>query len=153
MGFLKEFKAFALKGNVMDMAVGVIIGGAFGKIVTSLVNDILMPPIGMLLGNVDFKDLKVNLAAVKDAAVSVVNEGAAPSEPVYWNYGAFIQQCIDFAILAFCVFLLVKLMNKLSNLKKKEEEAAPAPAPAPEPEPTKEEVLLTEIRDLLKEKK
>ena len=155
MGFLKEFKAFALKGNVMDMAVGVIIGGAFGKIVTSLVNDILMPPIGMLLGNVDFKDLKVNLAAVKDAAVSVVSEGAAPSEPVYWNYGAFIQQCIDFAILALCVFLLVKLMNKLSNLKKKEEEAAPAPAPAPapEPEPTKEEVLLTEIRDLLKEKK
>ena len=155
MGFLKEFKAFALKGNVMDMAVGVIIGGAFGKIVTSLVNDILMPPIGMLLGNVDFKDLKVNLAAVKDAAVSVVSEGAAPSEPVYWNYGAFIQQCIDFAILALCVFLLVKLMNKLSNLKKKEEEAAPAPAPAPapEPEPTKEEVLLTEIRDLLREKK
>ena len=154
MGFFKEFKAFALKGNVMDMAVGVIIGGAFGKIVTSLVNDILMPPIGMLLGNVDFKDLKVNLAAVKDAAVSIVNEGAAPSEPVYWNYGAFIQQCIDFAILAFCVFMLVKLMNKLSNLKKKEEEApAPAPAPAPEPEPTKEEVLLAEIRDLLKEKK
>ena len=155
MSFIQDFKAFALKGNVMDMAVGVIIGGAFGKIVTSLVNDILMPPIGMLLGNVDFKDLKVNLAAVKDAAVSVVSEGAAPSEPVYWNYGAFIQQCIDFAILALCVFLLVKLMNKLSNLKKKEEEAAPAPAPAPapEPEPTKEEVLLTEIRDLLKEKK
>ena len=157
MGFLKEFKAFALKGNVMDMAVGVIIGGAFGKIVTSLVNDILMPPIGMLLGNVDFKDLKVNLAALKDAAVSVVNEGAVPSEPVYWNYGAFIQQCIDFAILAFCVFLLVKLMNRLSSIKlKKEKEAeapAPAPAPEPEPEPTKEEVLLTESRDLLKEKK
>ena len=154
MKFLQEFKTFALKGNVMDMAVGVIIGGAFGKIVTSLVNDILMPPIGMLLGNVDFKDLKVNLAAVKDAAVSIVNEGAAPSEPVYWNYGAFIQQCIDFAILAFCVFMLVKLMNKLSNLKKKEEEApAPAPAPAPEPEPTKEEVLLAEIRDLLKQQK
>ena len=137
----------------MDMAVGVIIGGAFGKIVTSLVNDILMPPIGMLLGNVDFKDLKVNLAAVKDAAVSVVSEGAAPSEPVYWNYGAFIQQCIDFAILAFCVFLLVKLMNKLSTIKKKEEEAAPAPEPAPEPAPSNEEVLLAEIRDLLKEKK
>ena len=153
MGFLKEFKAFALKGNVMDMAVGVIIGGAFGKIVTSLVNDILMPPIGMLLGNVDFKDLKVNLAAVKDAAVSVVSEGAAPSEPVYWNYGAFIQQCIDFAILAFCVFLLVKLMNKLSTIKKKEEEVAPAPEPAPEPAPSNEEVLLAEIRDLLKEKK
>lgn len=154
MGFLKEFKAFALKGNVMDMAVGVIIGGAFGKIVTSLVNDILMPPIGMLLGNVDFKDLKVNLAAVKDAAASVVSDGVVPSEPVYWNYGAFIQQCIDFAILAFCVFLLVKLMNKLSNLKKKEEEQpAPVPAPAPEPEPTKEELLLAEIRDLLKDKK
>ena len=150
MGFLKEFKTFALKGNVMDMAVGVIIGGAFGKIVTSLVNDILMPPIGMLLGNVDFKDLKVNLAALKDAAVSVVNEGAVPSEPVYWNYGAFIQQCIDFAILAFCVFLLVKLMNRLSNLKKKEEKPATPPAP---PAPSKEEVLLTEIRDLLKEKK
>ena len=150
MGFLKEFKAFALKGNVMDMAVGVIIGGAFGKIVTSLVNDILMPPIGMLLGNVDFKDLKVNLAALKDVAVSVVNEGAVPSEPVYWNYGAFIQQCIDFAILAFCVFLLVKLMNRLSNLKKKEEKPATPPAP---PAPSKEEVLLTEIRDLLKEKK
>ena len=151
MGFLKEFKAFALKGNVMDMAVGVIIGGAFGKIVTSLVNDILMPPIGMLMGNVDFKDLKVNLAALKDAAVSAVNEGAAQSEPVYWNYGAFIQQIVDFTILALCVFLLVKLMNKLSDLKKKEEEA-PEPAPAPEPEPTKEELLLTEIRDLLKDK-
>ena len=151
MGFLKEFKAFALKGNVMDMAVGVIIGGAFGKIVTSLVNDILMPPIGMLLGGVDFKDLKVNLATLKDAAVSAVSEGATPSEPVYWNYGAFLQQCFDFLILAFCVFMLVKLMNKLSNLKKKEEVAALAPAPAPEP--TKEEVLLTEIRDLLKEKK
>ena len=123
MGFLKEFKAFALKGNVMDMAVGVIIGGAFGKIVTSLVNDILMPPIGMLLGNVDFKDLKVNLAAVKDAAVSMVNEGAAPSEPVYWNYGAFIQQVVDFTILAFCVFLIVKVMNKIAAIKAKEESA------------------------------
>jgi len=151
MGFLKEFKTFALKGNVMDMAVGVIIGGAFGKIVTSLVNDILMPPIGMLLGNVDFKDLKVNLAALKDAAVSVVNEGAVSSEPVYWNYGAFIQQVVDFTILAFCVFLLVKFMTRLSNLNKKEE-AKPATPPAP-PAPSKEEVLLTEIRDLLKEKK
>ena len=147
MGFLKEFKAFALKGNVVDMAVGVIIGGAFGKIVSSLVNDILMPPIGMLLGNVDFKDLKVNLATIKDAAVSVVNEGAAPSEPVYWNYGAFLQQCIDFAILAFCVFMLVKLMNRLTNLNKKKEEKPAAP-----PAPTKEEQLLTEIRDLLKNK-
>ena len=150
MGFLKEFKAFALKGNVMDMAVGVIIGGAFGKIVTSLVNDILMPPIGMLLGNVDFKDLKLNLAAVKDAAASVVDGTVVPSEPVYWNYGAFIQQCIDFTILALCVFMLVKLMNKLSNLKKKDEKPATPPAP---PAPSKEEVLLTEIRDLLKERK
>ncbi len=148
MGFLKEFKAFALKGNVVDMAVGVIIGGAFGKIVTSLVNDILMPPIGMLLGNVDFKDLKVNLSALKDAAVSVVSEGTALSEPVYWNYGAFLQQCIDFTILAFCVFMLVKLMNRLSNLNKKKEEAKPATPPAP----SKEEQLLTEIRDLLKNK-
>jgi large conductance mechanosensitive channel len=155
MGFLKEFKAFALKGNVMDMAVGVIIGGAFGKIVTSLVNDILMPPIGMLMGNVDFKDLKVDLAALKDAAVSAVSEGTTASEPVYWNYGAFIQQIVDFTILALCVFVLVKLMNKLTDMKKKEEEApapAPEPTPAPEPEPTKEELLLTEIRDLLKDK-
>jgi large conductance mechanosensitive channel len=150
MGFLKDFKAFALKGNVMDMAVGVIIGGAFGKIVTSLVNDILMPPIGLLLGNVDFKDLKVDLAAIKDAAVSVVSEGSAPSDPIYWNYGAFIQQVVDFTILAFCVFILVKLIN---SLNKKKEAPAPAPAPAPEPQPSKEEVLLTEIRDLLKERK
>ena len=160
MGFLKDFKAFALKGNVMDMAVGVIIGGAFGKIVTSLVNDILMPPIGLLLGNVDFKNLKVDLAAIKDAAVSVVSEGSAPSDPIYWNYGAFIQQVVDFTILALCVFMLVKMMTRLSSIKlKKEEEAAaapapePEPAPAPEPEPTKEELLLTEIRDLLKAKK
>ena len=146
MGFLKEFKAFALKGNVMDMAVGVIIGGAFGKIVTSVVNDILMPPLGMLLGKVDFSDLSVTL---KEA---VVEAGNVVEPAVTWKYGAFIQQCIDFAILALCVFMLVKLMNKLSN-PKKEEAPAPAPAPAPEPEPTKEELLLTEIRDLLKEKK
>ena len=145
MGFLKEFKAFALKGNVMDMAVGVIIGGAFGKIVTSLVNDILMPPIGVIMGNTNFSDLKLDISAVRDA----VGTGVEAAEPVYWNYGAFIQQCIDFIILAFCVFLIVKLMNQL---KKKKEEPAPAPAPAPEPEPTKEEILLTEIRDLLKEK-
>ena len=161
MGFLKEFKAFALKGNVMDMAVGVIIGGAFGKIVTSLVNDILMPPISALMGNTDFSDLKVDLSAIRnavstagDAVVNTVTgadgvvEKAAKVAPIYWNYGAFIQQCIDFVILAFCVFLMVKMMNKLI----KKEEAKPA-APAPEPAPSKEEVLLTEIRDLLKEKK
>ena len=145
MGFIKEFKEFAVKGNVMDMAVGVIIGGAFGKIVTSLVNDILMPPIGVIMGNTDFTNLKLDISIVRDAI-----SGAEAAEPVYWNYGAFIQQCIDFIILAFCVFLLVKVMN---SLKKKKEAPAPAPAPAPEPQPTKEELLLTEIRDLLKEKK
>ena len=149
MGFLKEFKAFALKGNVMDMAVGVIIGGAFGKIVTSLVNDILMPPIGMLLGNTDFSDLSVVLQKGQEAT-----ETTPAVAEVVWKYGAFIQQVVDFVILAFCVFLMVKGMNHLMNLRKKEEEeAAPAPAPAPEPEPTAEEKLLTEIRDLLKEKK
>ena len=143
MGFLQEFKAFALKGNVMDMAVGVIIGGAFGKIVTSLVNDVIMPPIGLAVGGVDFSDLKLTLKP------EVLNEaGEVATAAVTWNYGAFIQQVVDFAILAFCVFMMVKIMNKLA--KKKEE--APA-APAPAPEPSKEEVLLTEIRDLLKEKK
>ncbi len=141
MGFIKEFKAFALKGNVMDMAVGVIIGGAFGGIVKSFVNDILMPPIGLLLGNTDFSNLEVNLSSLFNLTVK---EGA---EPAIWKYGAFVQGCIDFLIMAFCVFMMVKLMNRL--LKKKEE----APAPAPEPAPTKEELLLTEIRDLLKEKK
>ena len=157
MSFLKEFKAFALKGNVMDMAVGVIIGGAFGKIVSSLVNDILMPPIGALIGNTDFSQLRIDISKIRDAtahaAHTVANtfsEGgeaaaaAAPAvEPIYWNYGAFIQQCVDFTILAFCVFLMVKLMNKL--MRKKEEAQAPAPAMS------KEELLLTEIRDLLKE--
>ena len=142
MGFLKEFKEFAIKGNVMDMAVGVIIGGAFGKIVTSLVNDILMPPIGAVLGNTDFSKLHVVLKPAVEAT-----DTTAAIEAVTWNYGAFIQNCIDFTILALCVFMMVKMMN---NLNKKEE--APA-EPAPEPEPTKEEVLLAEIRDLLKEKK
>jgi large conductance mechanosensitive channel len=142
MGFLKEFKAFALKGNVMDMAVGVIIGGAFGKIVTSLVNDVIMPPIGLVVGGVDFTDLKL---VIKKA---VIEGGAEIAPAVTWNYGAFIQQVVDFTILAFCVFMMVKIMNKLM----KKEEAKPAPAPAP-PAPSKEEVLLTEIRDLLKEQK
>ena len=136
MGFLQEFKAFALKGNVMDLAVGVIIGGAFGKIVTSLVNDVIMPPLGMLIGKVNFTDLAFNLGT--------------EAEPVMWKYGAFLQQVVDFALLAFCVFMMVKVMNQLI---KKREEPAPAPAPAPEPEPTAEEKLLTEIRDHLKEKK
>ena len=148
MGFLKEFKQFAMKGNVMDMAVGVIIGGAYGKIVTSLVNDVLMPPIGVLMGGTDFS----NLGIVIKKGVEATETTPAVAE-VVWKYGAFIQQVVDFIILAFCVFMLVKVMNHLTNLRKKEEEAAPAPAPAPAPEPSKEEVLLTEIRDLLKEKK
>ena len=159
MAFFKEFKEFALKGNVMDMAVGVIIGGAFGKIVSSLVNDILMPPIGALIGNTDFSQLKLDISKVRDVTSSAMQsvEGivaggsqapAAAAEPIYWNYGAFIQQCVDFTILALCVFLMVKLMNRL--MQKNEE--APAPAPEP-PAPTKEELLLTEIRDLLKEQK
>ncbi len=143
MGFLKEFKEFAVKGNVMDMAVGVIIGGAFGKIVTSVVNDIIMPPVGLLIGGVDFSEMKLTM---KDAVLNAVGEVVTPA--VTWNYGAFIQQVVDFAILAFCVFILVKAINSLN--KKKE---APAPAPAPAPEPSKEELLLTEIRDLLKERK
>ena len=153
MAFFKEFKEFALKGNVMDMAVGVIIGGAFGKIVSSLVNDILMPPIGALIGNTDFSQLRIDISKVRDvtsgamrSVEGLVSDGAAaqsaPVEPVYWNYGAFIQQCIDFAILAFCVFLMVKLMNRLM---KKKAQTPPAP-----PAPSKEELLLTEIRDLLK---
>ena len=144
MGFLQEFKAFALKGNVMDVAVGVIIGGAFGKIVTSLVNDVIMPPIGLVVGGVDFTDLNLTLKK------AVVEAGTEVAPAVTWNYGAFIQQVVDFAILAFCVFMMVKVMNRL--MKKKEEEA-PAPAPAPEPEPSAEEKLLMEIRDLLKERK
>ena len=145
MGFLKEFKEFAVMGTVMDMAVGVIIGGAFGKIVTSVVNDIIMPPIGLLVGGVDFSDMKLTMKkAVLDAAGEVV------SPAVTWNYGAFIQQVVDFTILAFCVFILVKLIN---SLNKKKEAPAPAPAPAPEPQPSKEEVLLTALRALLKARK
>ncbi len=146
--FLTEFKQFAVKGNAIDMAVGVIIGGAFGKIVTSIVNDIIMPPIGWLIGGVDFKDLKVVLKdAVPeqlDEAGNVVQKAVAE---VTLNYGAFIQNVIDFIIIAFCVFMLVKF---ITNLNKKQEEPAAPPAP---PAPSAEEKLLAEIRDLLKEKK
>ena len=150
MGLLQEFKTFALKGNVMDMAVGVIIGGAFGKIVTSLVNDVIMPPIGYLTGGVDFKDLKW---VIQEAAEAT--ETSAAVAEVALKYGAFLQQVFDFLIIAISVFAMIKIANKLTSLRKKEEEAIeePAPAPAPEPEPTKEEVLLAEIRDLLKERK
>ena len=136
--FLNEFKAFAMRGNVVDMAVGVIIGGAFGKIVTSLVNDIIMPPIGFLLGGVNFKDLSIKLG-------EKLSEDGKTMEAVTLNYGNFIQQTVDFLIIAFCVFLLVKAVMKIT--KKNEEEPAPV-----KPEPTTEEKLLTEIRDLLKNK-
>ena len=151
MEFLKDFKEFAIKGNAFDLAVGVIIGGAFGKIITSLVNDIIMPPIGALIGNTNFSDLKVDLSSVRDATSGVIHaagEAQEALEPIYWRYGAFIQEIIDFTILALCVFLMVRMITKL----KKKEEAAPA-APAPAPEPSAEEKLLGEIRDLLKEKK
>lgn len=141
MSFIQDFKAFALKGNVVDMAVGVIVGGAFGKIVTSIVNNIIMPPIGVLTGGMDFTDLKLVL---KDA----VKEGdQVVSEAVTLNYGQFIQDVVDFLIIAFCIFLMVKGIAALSR-KKEEKPAEPAPAP----EPSAEEKLLTEIRDLLKNK-
>jgi len=133
MAIIKEFKEFAMRGNVVDLAVGVIIGAAFGKIVTSLVNDVIMPPIGYLTGGIDFKNLKIIIKhgdpAKKVADVSV-------------NYGNFINTCIEFLIIAFCIFMIVKAIN---SLKKPDE----VPAPAVEPPPSKEEVLLTEIRDLL----
>ena len=140
--FLQDFKAFAMKGNVIDMAVGVIIGGAFGKIVSSVVADVIMPPLGLLVGGVNFTDLKwvMNPAEVVDG-----KEIAA----VTLNYGNFLQATFDFLIIAFSIFLFIRLLTKLTA---KKEAAAPATPPAP-PAPTKEEVLLTEIRDLLKEQK
>ena len=156
MGLLQEFKTFALKGNVVDMAVGVIIGGAFGKIVTSLVNDIIMPPIGYVLGGKNFSELAVTIKAAQPEVLNEAGEVVTPAvAEVLWKYGAFLQVCLDFLIIAVSVFVMIKIINKLTSLRKKEEEAAAAaePAPAPEPEPSKEEVLLTEIRDLLKDKK
>lgn len=137
--FINEFKQFAVKGNAVDMAVGVIIGGAFGKIVSSIVNDIIMPPIGWLIGGVNFSDLKFTLPAVDIA-------GLEKMQPATINYGSFIQTIIDFTIIALCVFLLVKGINKLARKKTEE------PKPETPPTPSKEELLLTEIRDLLKER-
>lgn len=136
--FLNEFKEFSVKGNAVDMAVGVIIGGAFGKIVSSLVSDMIMPPIGWLIGGVNFTDLKVTLPSV--------SIGNGTMEAATINYGNFLQTLIDFVIIAFCVFLLVKGINRLAR-RDKEKETAKAP------QPSVEERLLTEIRDLLKEKK
>lgn len=136
MGMIKEFKEFAVKGNVVDMAVGIIIGAAFGKIVTSVVGDVIMPPIGLLIGGVDFSDL-----------VIVLKEATAEAPAVTIGYGKFIQTVLDFTIVAFAIFMVVKGINRL----KRKEEAAPTP-PA-NPAPSKEELLLTEIRDLLRDKK
>lgn len=133
--FIKEFKEFAVKGNAIDMAVGVIIGAAFGKIVSSIVSDIIMPPIGWLIGGMDFADLKVKLP------VNSIN----PEVSATINYGVFVQTVIEFVIIAFCVFLLVKGINIMARKKKDETPAAP-------PAPSKEELLLTEIRDVLKKK-
>lgn len=131
MSMMSEFRDFAMRGNVVDMAVGIVIGGAFGKIVSSFVNDVLMPPIGLALGGVNFSDLAMTL---KEASGDVA--------AVTLNYGAFIQTVIDFIIIAFAIFMVVKAMN---NLKKKEEAAPPPP-----PKPSEEVTLLTEIRDLMK---
>lgn len=147
--FLQDFKAFAMKGNVVDMAVGVIIGGAFGKIVTSVVNDIIMPVIGMLVGGVNFTDLKITL---KEGVAEQLNEAGevvqAAVPAVTLNYGNFLQQTFDFLIIAFSIFLFISLIKKVTEKEKAEE----VPAPAPAPEPSAEEKLLTEIRDLLKSK-
>jgi len=133
MGMLKEFKTFAMRGNVVDMAVGIIIGAAFGKIVSSLVADLIMPPIGVLLGGVDFSNLAITIKAAADGAAAVT-----------LNYGKFIQTVVDFIIIVFSIFMIIKAMNAF---KKKEIEAPLEPPPPP-----REEVLLTEIRDLLKQK-
>ncbi len=132
MSVMKEFKEFAIKGNVVDMAVGIIIGAAFSKIVSSLVGDVVMPPIGVLLGGVDFSSLSI-----------VVKEAAGEAPAVVISYGIFFQRVIDFTIIAFVIFMAIKAIN---SFKKKEEQAPKAP-----PKPSNEEVLLAEIRDLLKE--
>ena len=135
---LDEFKQFAMRGNVVDMAVGIIIGGAFGKIISSFVADVIMPPIGMLMGNVDFSQLFINLSDASYETLAAAKEAGAPTI----NYGVFLNTVLDFLIIAFAIFLIVKAMNAA----KKEEEAAPPPPP----EPSKEEVLLGEIRDALR---
>jgi large conductance mechanosensitive channel len=135
---LKEFKEFAMRGNVVDMAVGIVIGGAFGKIVTSLVNDVVMPPIGLLMGHVDFTNLFLDLSGTQHASLAAAQEAGAP----IIRYGIFINTLLDFAIVAFAIFLVVRLINRL---RKQPAPAAPAP-----PAPSAEEKLLTEIRDALR---
>ena len=140
MSFLKDFKEFAMKGNIIDMAVGVIIGGAFGAIVSSLVNDIIMPVVSLVTGGDGLKNLKYVIVHAKDAA-----DGVPAVEEVAINYGIFIQNIVDFLIIAFSIFVALRVIMKFKKKEKEEEAAAPAP------EPSKEEVLLTEIRDLLKQ--
>ncbi|MEX2218212.1 MAG: large conductance mechanosensitive channel protein MscL [Phycisphaerales bacterium] len=147
MKLLNEFREFAVKGNAIDLAVGVIVGAAFGAIVTSIVNDLIMPPIGRLSGGVDFKDMFINMTPDKltkegKAVVSLADAKAAGAATI--NYGVFINTIITFLIVAFCVFMMVKAINIL----RRKEAAAPAPAAVP-PAPTRQELLLTEIRDLL----
>lgn len=141
--FLKDFKAFAMRGNVLDMAVGVIIGGAFGKIVTSLVNNVVMPLLGMLVGGIDFTSLQWVLSPAHVAA-----DGTVVREEVAMQYGLFLQNTFDFIIIAFCIFLFVKLFTRLTQSRKAEEAKPAAP-----PEPSAEAKLLAEIRDLLRERK
>lgn len=141
MSVVKEFKEFAMKGNVVDLAVGIIIGGAFGKIISSVVADVIMPPIGLLMGGVSFTDLKFVL---KDPIIDAA--GKVTSQAVSINYGNFIQVTVDFLIIAMAIFMMIKAMN---SMKKKEE---PAPVEEVVIPPTKEEVLLSEIRDILKNK-
>jgi len=136
---LKEFKEFAMKGNVLDMAIGVIIGGAFGKIVSSLVSDVLMPPLGLLMGKVDFSSLFIDLSRTSPPSLAAAKAAGTPT----LNYGVFLQSVFDFIIIAFVIFMLVKQVNRFKK------EAAPPPPPPP-PGPTNEEKLLMEIRDLLK---
>lgn len=138
---LKEFKEFAMKGNVLDMAIGVIMGGAFGKIVSSMVSDVLMPPIGLLMNNVDFSSLFVNLSKQDYPSLAAAKAAGAPT----LNYGVFLQSVLDFLIIAFVIFMVVKQVNRLKK------EAPPAP-PKP-PEPSNEEKLLMQIRDALKERR
>lgn len=148
--FIEEFKAFAVRGNAVDMAVGIIIGGAFGKIVSSLVGDIVMPPIGVLIGGVKFTDLKIAIKGVSTDPIT-----GKVMEAVYLNYGQFLQNTFDFLIVALSVFLMVKMMSKIKKNPASAESSDVAKEetkPVTPPEPTKEELLLTEIRDLLKEK-
>jgi large conductance mechanosensitive channel len=145
MGMLKEFKTFAMKGNVLDLAVAVIIGGAFGKIITAFVNDVLMPPIGLLLGNTDFSNLKIILKYGSEAVMNGDQVITPAVTEVAVKYGSFVNTILDFLIVAFSIFMVVRAFNKM----KKKEAVAPPPTP---PAPSKEEVLLAEIRDILKEK-